>query len=62
MLREADDLYLNHILARLYADYNVWWSLANEYDLPLSSKCEGQKLSGLEQILEIIAEYDSMVI
>ncbi len=29
----ADDFYLNYILARFSAYRNVWWSLANEYDL-----------------------------
>ncbi len=29
----ADDLYLRYIVARLSAYRNVWWSLANEYDL-----------------------------
>ncbi|WP_178019812.1 DUF5605 domain-containing protein [uncultured Paenibacillus sp.] len=33
MDREADDLYLRYIVARLSAYRNVWWSLANEYDL-----------------------------
>jgi hypothetical protein len=29
----ADDRYLRYIVARLAAYRNVWWSLANEYDL-----------------------------
>ncbi len=29
----ADDLYLRYIVARLSAYRNVWWSLANEWDL-----------------------------
>ncbi|MFD0693389.1 DUF5605 domain-containing protein [Paenibacillus sp. GCM10027628] len=29
----ADDLYLRYLTARLAAYRNVWWSLANEYDL-----------------------------
>jgi hypothetical protein len=29
----ADDRYLRYIVARLSAYRNVWWSLANEYDL-----------------------------
>lgn len=28
-----DDLYLRYVVARLAAYRNVWWSLANEYDL-----------------------------
>lgn len=33
MSREADDLYWNYVIARFAAYRNVWWSLANEYDL-----------------------------
>ena len=33
MSREQDDLYWNYALARFSAYHNVWWSLANEYDL-----------------------------
>ncbi len=30
---EADDFYLRYAVARLSAYRNVWWSIANEYDL-----------------------------
>ncbi|MFT4114420.1 DUF5060 domain-containing protein [Silvibacterium sp.] len=30
---EADDFYLRYVVARLAAYRNVWWSIANEYDL-----------------------------
>ncbi len=30
---EADDFYLKYAIARLSAFRNVWWSIANEYDL-----------------------------
>lgn len=33
MSKEADTLYYNYIIARFSAYRNVWWSLANEYDL-----------------------------
>ena len=33
MGREADDLYWRYVIARFSAFRNVWWSLANEYDL-----------------------------
>jgi hypothetical protein len=33
MSAEADDRYLRYVVARLAAFRNVWWSLANEYDL-----------------------------
>jgi hypothetical protein len=33
MDKAADDRYLRYAIARLSAHRNVWWSLANEYDL-----------------------------
>ena len=33
MPAEADDRYLRYAIARLSAFRNVWWSIANEYDL-----------------------------
>jgi hypothetical protein len=33
MSKECDDLYWNYVIARFSAYRNVWWSLANEYDL-----------------------------
>lgn len=33
MTPEQDDLYWSYVLARFSAYRNVWWSLANEYDL-----------------------------
>jgi hypothetical protein len=33
MSAEEDDRYLRYIVARLAAYRNVWWSMANEYDL-----------------------------
>lgn len=39
MGREADDRYLNYIIARLSAFRNVWWSMANEYDY-VKEKCK----------------------
>lgn len=33
MGKETDDFYLGYVAARLSAYRNVWWSMANEYDL-----------------------------
>jgi hypothetical protein len=33
MPAEADDRYLRYVLARMSAYRNIWWSLANEFDL-----------------------------
>ena len=40
MSRQADDLYWHYVIARLSAFRNVWWSLANEYDLMASKTGE----------------------
>lgn len=33
MSSECDDLYLRYLIARVSAYRNIWWALANEYDL-----------------------------
>ena len=33
MTKEQDDFYWKYVIARFSAFRNVWWSLANEYDL-----------------------------
>ena len=33
MTEEQDDLYWKYVIARFSAYRNIWWSLANEYDL-----------------------------
>jgi hypothetical protein len=38
--RAADDRYLRYVVRRLAAFPNVWWSMANEYDLILSKRRE----------------------
>lgn len=53
MTSAADDRYLRYITARLSAFRNVWWSLANEYDL-MWSKEEGD----WERFAKIVTEND----
>ena len=46
----ADDRYLRYLVARLAAFRNVWWSLANEYDLmPDKSTSDWDRLFRLVQ-------------
>jgi hypothetical protein len=40
MPREADDRYLRYVVARLSAYRNIWWSMANEYDLMKAKSVE----------------------
>jgi Domain of unknown function (DUF5060)/Protein of unknown function (DUF4038)/Domain of unknown function (DUF5605) len=40
MSRGADELYLRYVLARFSAYRNIWWSMANEYDLMRAKSTE----------------------
>lgn len=48
-----DELYLKYVIARFSAYRNVWWSLANEYDL-----MPQKSLSDWKRISDIICEKD----
>jgi hypothetical protein len=50
---ECDDLYWKYVIARFAAYRNVWWSLANEYDL-----MPQKKLTDWERYGSIICEKD----
>jgi hypothetical protein len=50
----VDDRYLRYVIARFSAYRNVWWSLANEYDL-LRSKTNAD----WDRYARILAEYDA---
>ncbi len=50
---EADDRYLRYTVARLAAFRNVWWSLANEYDLMKS-----KSMSDWDRFFRIVREED----
>lgn len=53
MSKEQDDLYWNYVIARFSAFRNVWWSLANEYDL-----MEKKTVEDWERYAEIICSKD----
>jgi hypothetical protein len=53
MGRENDLRYIRYVMARFSAYRNVWWSLANEYDL-----CKGKTMEDWEQIADTIVHYD----
>lgn len=56
MTKEQDDLYWRYVLARFAAYRNVWWSLANEYDLMPQKTIEDW-----ERYAKIICEKDPYV-
>jgi hypothetical protein len=51
---EVDDRYLRYVIARFSAFRNVWWSLANEYDL-LKDKTN----KDWDKYARILGEYDA---
>lgn len=53
MPQEDNLIYLDYLLRRLSAMPNVWWSLANEYDL-----CGAKTVKDWEEIEEFVAEND----
>lgn len=53
MSQSADDRYLRYLTARLSAYRNVWWSLANEYDLMWS-----KEQADWERFAQIVTEND----
>ena len=53
MGQEADDRYLRYAVARLAAYRNVWWSIANEYDLVRS-----KTMTDWDRFFRIVQESD----
>ena len=56
MDRVTDDRYLQYLVARLAAYRNVWWSLANEFDLML--KIPSKQMSDWDRFFQIIRDAD----
>jgi Domain of unknown function (DUF5060)/Domain of unknown function (DUF5605)/Protein of unknown function (DUF4038) len=50
---EADDRYLKYVVARLSAFRNVWWSIANEFDL-----VKTKKLSDWDRYFHVVQQQD----
>ncbi|MHC4200450.1 MAG: nucleoside hydrolase-like domain-containing protein, partial [Planctomycetota bacterium] len=56
MPREVDDRYLRYVVARLAAYRNVWWSMANEFDLML--KIPSKKMSDWDRFFQVVRDAD----
>jgi hypothetical protein len=63
MGRENDDRYLRYAIARLGAYRNVWWSLANEFDLMAPGAMAGHKgdkqMSDWDRFFQILQREDA---
>ena len=53
MPSDADDRYLRYVVARLAAFRNVWWSMANEYDL-----MKNKTMADWDRFFRIVQETD----
>ncbi|GGG07435.1 hypothetical protein GCM10010912_60090 [Paenibacillus albidus] len=53
MSREEDSLYLRYAIARLSSFRNLWWSLANEYDLMKS-----KSMQDWDRYFRLLQEHD----
>jgi Domain of unknown function (DUF5060)/Protein of unknown function (DUF4038)/Domain of unknown function (DUF5605) len=51
---QEDDFYLRYVMARFGAYKNIWWSLANEYDL-----MKGKQVEDWERFFQILKDEDS---
>jgi hypothetical protein len=54
MSAEVDDRYLHYVIARFSAYRNVWWSLANEFDLMRS-----KTTADWDRYVRILVDYDA---
>lgn len=55
MSGEADDRYLRYVLARMSAYRNIWWSLANEWDLMRAKSAED-----FDRFFRIVEQHDPL--
>jgi hypothetical protein len=55
MPAEADDRYLRYVLARLSAYRNIWWSLANEFDL-----MKAKSVQDFDRFFHIVEQRDAV--
>lgn len=64
MTREANEEYLSYVAARYSAYRNVWWSMANEYDIlgwPLEEwKAYGEQITGEDPYHHLCSVHNCM--
>jgi len=56
MGRKNDDRYLRYLIARISAYRNVWWSMANEFDLMIARKMK--TTADFDRLLQICRDED----
>lgn len=57
---DNDDRYLKYIVSRLSAFRNIWWSMANEYDLfkDFETNVMNKTIDDWERLAHIVEKYD----
>jgi hypothetical protein len=53
-----DDAYIQYVAARLSAFQNVWWTMANEYDLFDPTMTTGQKVKDWDRMFQVLEKSD----
>jgi hypothetical protein len=53
-----DDEYIRYVAARLSAFQNVWWTMANEYDLFDPTMTPGQKVKDWDRMFQVLEQSD----
>jgi hypothetical protein len=53
-----DDAYIQYVAARLSAYQNVWWTMANEYDLFDPTMTPGQKTKDWDRMFQVLQKSD----
>jgi len=54
MSAEDDDAYLRYVLARLSSCRNIWWSMANEFDL-----MKTKTAADFDRLFQLVTHYDA---
>jgi hypothetical protein len=55
MPAEADDRYLKYVLARMSAYRNIWWSMANEFDL-----MKAKSTADFDRFFHLVERHDAV--
>jgi hypothetical protein len=55
---EHDDAYIRYVAARLAAFHNVWWTMANEYDLFDPKMTPGLKVKDWDRMFQVLEASD----
>jgi hypothetical protein len=55
---QHDDAYIRYVAARMSSFRNIWWTMANEYDLFDPEMIPGQKTKDWDRMFQVLEESD----